>query len=111
MKTRKQPRKTRPPTPYPRAAAQSQQSQSQQQQQHETHVSYMNVSQSWSPGQGMKRNTVTIRNGRGVKRVERLGPQGEVLEIAERPLSQMERQHILQGKFIPGLWRNCKVGC
>ncbi len=101
-KTRKQPRKFRPPTPYPNANRQSQQSQP------ETHVSYTNVSQTWTNGQG-RRNTVTIRNGRGVKRVEHLGAQGEVLEMVERPLSHRERQHILRGKFVPGLWRNCRA--
>ncbi len=100
-KTRKQPRKFRPPTPYPNANLPSQS---------ETHVSYTNVSQTWTNGQG-RRNTVTIRNGRGVKRVEHLGAQGEVLEMVERPLSHRERQHILRGKFVPGLWANCKVGC
>lgn len=101
MATRKNKRvrsiKGRKPTPYPRAPHA------------EIHQSYMNVSETWANGQG-RRNIVTIRNGKGEKRVERLGPSGEVLEVQNRPLSAPERQEILRGKFVPGLWRNCRLG-
>lgn len=95
--TRKQnPKKTlksRKPTPYPRVFSTS---------------SYMNVSQTWKNGEG-RRNTVMIRNGQGVKKVERLGTQGEVLETKTRKLSSPEKSQILQGRFVPGLWRNCTL--
>ncbi len=68
----------------------------------------MNVTQTWKNGQG-RRNTVIIRNGTGVKRVEQLGAQGEVLETMTRPLTSMEKRTILEGKFIPGLWKNCRL--
>jgi hypothetical protein len=69
---------------------------------------YMNVTQTWKNGEG-RRNTVLIRNGKGTKRVERLGPRGEVLDVQNRPLTGPERNQILQGQFIPGLWRNCRL--
>ncbi len=68
----------------------------------------MNVSQSWKNGVG-RRNTVLIRNGQGVKKVERLGPQGQVLETKTRKLTAPEKSQILQGQFVPGLWRNCTL--
>ncbi len=73
------------------------------------HQSYMNVSQTWKNGQG-RRNTVIIRNGHGEKRVEKLGAQGDVLEMQAHPLSPTEIQTILKGRFVPGLWRNCRLG-
>jgi hypothetical protein len=73
------------------------------------HQTYMNVSETWANGQG-RRNVVTIRNGRGEKRVERLGPRGEVLGRQKRILAAPELRQILQGKFVPGLWRNCRLG-
>jgi hypothetical protein len=87
--------KNRTPTPYPRTAIR--------------HQSYMNVSETWVNGRG-RRNVVAIRNGTGEKRVERLGPEGEVLGMQTRPLTPAEQRHILQGTFVPGLWRNCQLG-
>ena len=102
MATRKQKQKrmksvkNRTPTPYPRISQQ-------------THQSYTNISETWVNGQG-RRNVVTIRNGKGQKRVERMGPRGEVLDTTTRSLSPPERNQILRGKFVPGLWRNCRLG-
>jgi hypothetical protein len=96
--TRKQSKKTlktRKPTPYPKPLVLSTQS-------------YMNVSQTWKNGEG-RRNTVMIRNGQGVKKVERLGPQGQVLETKVQKLTTPEKSHILAGRFVPGLWRNCTL--
>jgi hypothetical protein len=95
MATRKQGKvKNRTPTPYPRTTISQQ---------------YMNVSQTWKNGQG-RRNTVIIRNGKGAKRVDLLGAQGQVLKSKTRKLTAPERTQILRGKFIPGLWRNCHMG-
>ena len=69
----------------------------------------MNVSETWAKGQG-RRNIVSIRNGKGHKRVERLGSRGEVLDTKNRSLTSPERNQILRGKFVPGLWRNCQLG-
>ena len=88
-KTRKSARK---PTPYPKVFSSS----------------YMNVSQTWKNGEG-RRNTVMIRNGQGIKKVERLGNEGEVLETKVRKLTPPERKEILEGRFVPGLWRNCTL--
>jgi hypothetical protein len=87
--------KSRKPTPYPKPRVFST-------------TSYMNVSQTWKNGEG-KRNTVMIRNGQGVKKVERLGLEGEVLETKVRKLTTPERKEILEGRFVPGLWRNCTL--
>ena len=67
--------------------------------------SYMNVTQTWKNGVG-RRNTVIIRNGKGIKRVEEFGPHGEIKQKT-RKLTKSEKAKILQGKFIPGLWKNC----
>lgn len=94
-KTRKQKKtlKSRKPKPHPRVFSTS---------------SYMNVSQTWKNGQG-RRNIVMIRNGKGIKKVERLGPQGEVLETKVQQLTPPECKEILEGNFVPGLWRNCTL--
>lgn len=84
--------KNRTPTPYPKIRQ-----------------SYMNISQTWKNGHG-RRNTVMIRNGQGTKRVELLGAEGQVLKSQTRRLTGKERAHILRGTFIPGLWRNCRLG-
>ena len=93
MATRKV--KHRTPTPYPRAIQSR---------------SYMNVTQTWwKNGQG-RRNTVKIINGKGEKRVELLGSQGQAMKTKTRRLTKSETNRILKGKFIPGLWRNCSLG-
>jgi hypothetical protein len=85
--------KSRTPTPYPRAILSQ---------------SYMNVTQTWKNGVG-RRNTVMIRNGKGIKRVEEFGTHGKIKEQT-RKLTGAEKEQILQGQFIPGLWRNCRIG-
>ncbi len=72
------------------------------------HQSYMNVSQTWKNGV-VRKNTVVIRNGKGIKRVEEFGPHGEIKKQT-RKLTDTEKSQILQGQFIPGLWKNCRVG-
>ena len=91
-KNKKRSVKNRIPTPYPKV-----------------HSAYVNVSETWINGQG-RRNIVTIKNGKGHKRVERLGLRGEVLDTKNKPLTAPERAKILEGRFVPGLWRNCTVG-
>lgn len=91
MSTRKRVHK---PTPHPRVFSTQ---------------SYMNVSHTWKNGKG-QRNTVVIRNGQGVKQVDMLGANGQPVKTQTRRLTKAEKAQILEGQFIPGLWRNCRIG-
>lgn len=73
------------------------------------HASYMNVSQTLKNGEG-RRNTVIIRNGQGIKQVDLLGPNGQPMKTQTRRLTKAEKAQILEGQFINGLWRNCRIG-
>lgn len=69
----------------------------------------MNVSQTWKNGQA-RRNIVVIRNGQGIKQVDVLGPNGLPVKTQTRRLTKAEKTQILEGQFVPGLWRNCRLG-
>jgi hypothetical protein len=69
---------------------------------------YVSVSESFHNGVG-RRNTVVIKNnGPAFKKVEMFGPRGQSRSQTRR-LTPAERGHILQGRFVSGLWRNCRV--
>jgi hypothetical protein len=71
---------------------------------------YANVQERWSNGEG-RRNTVSIENGGpAVKKVEALGANGHVTKTKTRKLTAAEKEKILRGVFVPGLWRNCSLG-
>lgn len=90
-RTRRMPRR---PTPFP---AQIQQ-----------RSEYVSVSESFHNGVG-RRNTVVIKNGGpAFKKVEIFDPTGQKRSQTRR-LTAAERGHILQGRFVRGLWRNCRV--
>jgi hypothetical protein len=56
-----------------------------------------------------QRNTVMITNGKASKTVEKI-LNGKVKEKKTRRLTSGERKKILSGTFVPGLWKNCKLG-
>jgi hypothetical protein len=56
------------------------------------------------------RKTVSIENGVGLKKVEKLGQKGVVVGSKTRKLSNNEISNITNGNFVPGLWSNCKLG-
>ena len=71
------------------------------------HRHYYSVSQKVVNGKG-QRNIVHIENnGPAVKVVEKLGSRGQVLKRKTRKLTAKEKKKILNGVFVPGLWRNC----
>jgi hypothetical protein len=55
------------------------------------------------------RNTVIINNGRATKMVEKI-QNDHVKQKKTRKLTAAERKKILTGTFVPGLWKNCKLG-
>lgn len=71
---------------------------------------YYSVNQKIVNGKG-QRNIVKIETKgeqqTAVKVVEKLGAHGRVLKRKTRKLSAKEKKDILQGVFVPGLWRNC----
>jgi hypothetical protein len=56
------------------------------------------------------RKSVSIKNGLGVKKVEKLGKDGAIVSSKTRKLSKDEINNIREGNFVPGLWTNCKLG-
>jgi hypothetical protein len=56
------------------------------------------------------RKTVTIENGKGLKKLEKLGKKGAIIKSKTRKLSKNEISNITNGNFVPGLWSNCKLG-
>jgi hypothetical protein len=72
-------------------------------------MEYLNVQEKWVNGKG-QRNTVKITRGKAIKKVETLGAKGRVLRSKTRKLKAAEKQAILKGTFVPGLWNNCRFG-
>ena len=56
------------------------------------------------------RKSVSIKNGIGMKKVEKLGEKGAIVSSKTRKLTKEEINNIEGGNFVPGLWRNCKLG-
>jgi hypothetical protein len=76
----------------------------------QTRRHYFSMTQKIVNGKG-QRNIVQINsNGPAVKIVEKLASTGKVLKRKTRKLSTKEKKAILQGTFVPGLWRNCTFG-
>jgi hypothetical protein len=76
---------------------------------------YHSESVSWSsnPAKGKphgRRNTVTIKNGKGVKQAITLNAAGNPVRRKTVKLSRNEARNVLKGKFMPGFWANCKTG-
>jgi hypothetical protein len=73
-------------------------------------MEYHSVQTKWVNGKG-QRNTVNItRKGKAIKKVEVLGTNGRVVKSKTRKLTLKEKKQILEGVFVPKLWRNCRFG-
>jgi hypothetical protein len=72
----------------------------------QTRKAYVNVQEHWENGKG-KRNTVLIRNGTAIKKVEQLNASGRVVAQKTRKLTASEKKKILNRQFVKGLWKNC----
>jgi hypothetical protein len=69
---------------------------------------YVSVQAKLVNGSG-QRNTVIIKNGKATKTVEKI-QNGRVKQKKTRKLSPSERKKVLEGTFVPDLWKNCKLG-
>ena len=56
------------------------------------------------------RKSVSIKNGIGMKKIEKLGEKGSIISSKTRKLTKDEINNIKEGNFVPGLWSNCKLG-
>ena len=66
------------------------------------HSHYMN-------GKGQtRRNTVSIKNGKGTKCIEVLDKRGKTIKKSKGTLKKSEIEKIKQNRFIPGLMRKMK---
>jgi hypothetical protein len=78
---------------------------------------YHSETMTWSsnPKKGQefgKRNSVTIKNGKGKKIVETLNKSGKTLKTVKKTLKKSEIQNVLKGRFMKGFWNNCSPpGC
>ena len=74
------------------------------------HFSYHSeqVHSSFKNGKGAtRRNSVTIKDGKGKKAVEVFSAEGKVLSRKEKNLTASELECIRKNKFIPGLFKDC----
>lgn len=76
---------------------------------------YESITTNWasSPKNGKvygTRNIVTIKNSKGKKIKEALNKNGNVIERNSKTLKKKEIDQIKSGNFVPGLWKNCKLG-
>lgn len=74
---------------------------------------YHSESVQWtsSPKKGKihgRRNIVTIKNGKGTKKVEVLNAKGAPIRAKTVKLSRSEVKNVRRGNFMPGFWANCK---
>ena len=53
------------------------------------------------------RKVVSIKNGKGYKLNERLTPKGKVVNRTRKILKPKEIRHIMNRRFLPGLWKDC----
>lgn len=58
---------------------------------------------------GMQRNIVNITKGpkKGTKRVERYDSKGKLINKVQKTLTAPQIKKILNGVFIPGLFKDC----
>ena len=54
-----------------------------------------------------RRNTVSVKNGKGTKAVEFFTMDGKSLRRKEKTLSKSEIENIQMNKFIPKLFKDC----
>jgi hypothetical protein len=69
---------------------------------HSSHVSMTS-----HPAEGEpfgKKTEVTIKNGKGTKRMATLSKTGKVTKVNEKPLKKTEVNEIVKGNYVPGLW-------
>ena len=52
-------------------------------------------------------NIVEIDNGKGYKVKETLNESGDILTSVKKRLQKDEIHSIMNGQFVPGLWRDC----
>ncbi len=74
------------------------------------HFSYHSeqVHSTFSNGKGeTRRNTVSIKNGKGYKSVETYTAEGKLKKKAQKDLTVKELECIQRNKFIPGLFKDC----
>jgi hypothetical protein len=74
------------------------------------HFSYHSeqVHSEFKKGKGQtRRNSVSIKDGKGKKAVEVFSAEGKVLSRKEKTLTASELECIKRNKFIPGLFKDC----
>jgi hypothetical protein len=57
-----------------------------------------------------RKNTVDIKDGKGVKRVETYNDKGKLKTRKEKKLNRHELECIKRNEFIPGLFKDCIKG-
>lgn len=56
---------------------------------------------------GATHDVVSIKNRKGYKLREVLSQNGKVQKRTRKNLNSKEIRHIMNGRFLPGLWNNC----
>jgi hypothetical protein len=60
-----------------------------------------------STNQPLTHDVVSIKNGKGYKLREVINKKGKAINRTRKALNKSEIRHIMNGRFLPGLWKNC----
>jgi len=58
-------------------------------------------------GQPITHDVVSIKNGKGYKLRSILNAKGKATKVTRKVLNSKEIRHIMNGQFLPGLWKGC----
>jgi len=61
-------------------------------------------------GQPIIHDVVSIKNNKGYKLREVIDPSGKPVNRTRKALNKKEVRHIMNGQFLPGLWKGCGSG-
>jgi len=50
------------------------------------------------------RTTVSLKNGKGTKKIQTLDPRGKTLKSKTKSIYDEHVNQIREGKYVPGLW-------
>lgn len=75
----------------------------------EHHESFMSQEIHVQKGKPITLNLVSIKNGKGYKVHETFSKEGKSLKKRRKTLKAKEINHIMNRRFVPGLWDDCRV--
>ena len=76
------------------------------------HVTYQSSTMRMLPCGRMKRNTVEVENGQGVKTAQLIDVDGKTVLSEKKYAVDTDQSGAIQaGQFVPDLWKGCQCPC